>query len=276
MSQSVYCGIRISAQYDETETDYTSDYFQEFVNEYYPTHKVFGVFENPLKLEDGQLVEDTNPHYHFMLIGEENSDAFSKRLKRYFVKANEAYADKGKGGKRNIMIKTYDEISKGYFYLCKGELGIKKRSDPVVVINNVLSENEIMEYHNNYWNDMNNNNNKNNKKDDNLQNIYNKPQKAKSENYELIQYFINTVLPKYKQNQVDGIKYKLTSRIIMKEILTFLRTYRDGQVVFKQETIYQKYNMIMNKVIYENDKSMFDDWEDEFINNIMNRFQISY
>lgn len=222
-----YIGLRISASVE----DKVIEYFNEFMklNDY--DNKVFCVFEHKGQDEEKKLI---NPHYHFMILDMTYTEAFRKKLYRFFEKKDETYKSKQRG-LRMLAGKNYKmkELEKGYLYLCKGRKGVL----PDVRINDdLLTQEEIKEYHDRYWNGgeclLKDEDLKNEKK------VKQPKQKQLNKVQEFKIYYENECLPRIAER---GYKFKYDE--IIEDILNF---FSNKDMLFRTQLVEQYLNLVFN------------------------------
>lgn len=233
--------IRVSALSNDflNFTDKTPMYVEDFLKKYEMDNKVFAVFEyKGFDMETG-LFE--NPHYHIVIIGAVMCEAFSKKFKRYMIDRDVNYKDTGKGGKRKIYIQDGGDVEALYRYFCKG---FSVEEQPLVEINTVgLTEEQIEDYHNQYW-----------EKYNNVKESDNQEKKPKSttvnQDFVFLDWFRNKRLESYKRLDLltDKEEYGFICEELVEDILTFYRAHDKG---FKKQLVEHKLHLLYNSIIKE-------------------------
>lgn len=233
-----YIGLRISVPE-------TGDNVIEWLNEFmlensYDDIQIFGVFEHKGVQDNVYL----NLHYHFMLLDISYTEAFRKKIGRFFEKKDEIYKPKQRG-KRLIKGGNYDTLEKGFFYLCKGQ----EQEIPKVVMNDeLLSQEEIVEYHKWYWGSSGKYDIKRLSADtikDEQEKDNGQKDKKKQVNkvIEFKQYYERDCLPRVAER---GYRFKYDE--IIDDILDF---FKNKDMLFRQQLVEQYLNLVFNCYVRE-------------------------
>lgn len=251
---SKYTGVRISQMSQDTV-----EIFKQFLESEGYSQGVFMVLEKQ---------GTPNAHYHVILREQEHSEAYSKRCKRFFAKCNEAYKDVGRGGKRKIWLGSYpiDDIhDKGYMYLCKGA---GRGQLPLVMMNNLLTQQDIIDYHHAEWDKREGRVITSETKSSNAHVVVHEVQprpKKPNEDKRFLDWFNENKLWQYKHDDI----YIFQGAQMVGDIEEFYKLHTKS---YRRYVIEQKLNLLYNNVVREYDPDEFRVYHNYMVNEMKRIF----